>query len=157
MTYWKCWEDGTLEEMSAFLVTESRVFNWPLGRSLYSFARSTRSTHSPQSLCNAPLCYECYVRSLHSQACSLISLTHVVNAIKRKKRVFVVAKNTHSNQISPFLQVRCWCREQKPEGTCKYISIALDPKSIQNHHLLGCFTSGNAVERDFALATRTYD
>ena len=38
----------------AFLVTDNRVFNGPLGRSLPSFARTTHSAHSLRS---TPLCF----------------------------------------------------------------------------------------------------
>ena len=50
----------------AFLVTDNRVLNLPLGRSLRSFARTAHSAHSLRS---APLRYAC------SRACSLTLLT----------------------------------------------------------------------------------
>ena len=53
----------------AFLVTDNRVLNRPLGRSLRSFARTAHSLRS------ALLCYARFARLLHSQARSLTSLT----------------------------------------------------------------------------------
>ena len=57
--------------MGAFLVKDDRVFNWPLGRSLRSFARTAHSAHSLRS---APLCYARFARSVHELAHSLCSL-----------------------------------------------------------------------------------
>ena len=63
----------------------------------HSFAYTAHSTHL---LCSALLCYACFTRLLHSQACSLTLLTplwdswnswicvHAVNAFHAKKRVF---------------------------------------------------------------------
>ena len=56
----------------AILVTDNRVLNGPLGRSLRSFARTA---HSALSLRSAPLCYARFARSLRSRARSLTSLT----------------------------------------------------------------------------------
>ena len=39
-----------VETLGVFLVTDNRVFNGPLGRSLCSFARSAHSAHSLRSL-----------------------------------------------------------------------------------------------------------
>ena len=57
----------------AVLVTDNRVFNKPLGRSLRSFARTT---HSANSLRSAPLRYARFARSVHGLAHSLRSLPH---------------------------------------------------------------------------------
>ena len=55
--------------VGAFIVTDNRVFNGPLGRSLRSFARTTHSAHSLRSTPLALL-----ARSIHGLAHSLRSL-----------------------------------------------------------------------------------
>ena len=77
------------------------IFEGPLGRSLHLIARTAHSTHW---LHIALLCYACFARSLHSQACLFTSLTPLWNgpecAFTLKTRTagtnafFVVTRNT---------------------------------------------------------------
>ena len=65
------------KSQGAFLVTDNRVFNGPLGRLLCSFARTA---HSADSLHSAPLCslahsLSCFARLLHLRARSLTLIT----------------------------------------------------------------------------------
>ena len=54
-----------LNTMGAFLVTDNRVFNGPLGRSLHLFTRTAHSAHLLRSLAlqrSTLLCLLCYIR-----------------------------------------------------------------------------------------------
>ena len=68
----------------AFLVTDNRVLNLPLGRSLCSFARTAHSAHSLRS---APLCYARSVHGLTHFAPSLVGQLKFLNVCSRCKRV----------------------------------------------------------------------
>ena len=76
---WKCQLKG------AFLVTDNRVLNKPLGRSLRSFAHTAHSAHSLHS---APLRYARFARSEYEYVFTLLSRFTGTNAL------FVFTRNT---------------------------------------------------------------
>ena len=67
-----------VKSQGGFPVTDNRVLNRPLGRSLCSFARTAHSTHS---LSSALLRYAHFPYSLHWRACSVHGLAPVTGLL----------------------------------------------------------------------------